>query len=429
MSTIRITAEGVGKRYKHRTSYANRSWRQLLTGGWRRPRREPFWALRDVSFTVGAGEMLGVIGPNGAGKSTLLSLLSGISDPTLGRATVNGRIGALLELGGGFVDDLTGRENAVLAGVAAGLTRAEVRARMDEIVEFAEIRDFLDEPVRTYSTGMRMRLAFAGAVHTDPEVLLVDEFLAVGDLSFQAKCRARIAELKSGGCAIVVVTHGIADVRETCDRVLWLRNGCVAALDTPEVVTDLYQAEMHQRTLERTPAKERRRLADGRKLGREQNRLGSLEVEIARVTLLSGETMHSGDPFAVELRYHSRQPALAPIFVVSITREDGSVCLDTNTESARIATTGLPLDGVVRFSISRLELGAGRYFVNVGIFDAQWSHAYDYHWQVYPLVVDGAPEHKGVLAPKCRWDASTDGGNVVIGTLSTARDSNGSHDT
>jgi lipopolysaccharide transport system ATP-binding protein len=409
MSEPRIIAEGLGKQFKHRATQTPRTWGQLLSGSWRRARPAPFWALRDVSFSVNAGEMLGVIGPNGAGKSTLLCLLSGLSDPTTGRARINGRIGALLELGGGFVDDLTGRENAILAGVAAGLTRAEVRARLDDIVEFAEIREFFDEPVRTFSTGMRMRLAFAVAVHTEPEVLLVDEFLAVGDLAFQTKCRARIADLKDDGCAIVLVSHGIGDVRETCDRVLWLRDGRVAALDTAESVTELYQAEMHQRSLERTPAKERRRLADGRKLRRAENRLGSLEVEIARVELLSGTSMHSGDPFALELTYRSRQPVTAPIFVVSITREDGTVCLDTNTQGAHVSTEGLPPEGAIRFSIPRLEVGAGRYFANVGIFDAQWSHAYDYHWQVYPFTVDGSSEHKGVLAPKCRWDANPTG--------------------
>lgn len=423
MSDVRITAEGVGKRYTHRTHRPARSWRQMLAGPWRRPAAEPFWALRDVSFNVRAGEMLGVIGPNGAGKSTLLCLLSGISEPTTGRAAVHGRIGALLDLGGGFVDDLTGRENAILAGVAAGLTRAEVRSRLDEIVQFAEIGSFLDEPIRTFSTGMRMRLAFAVAVHTDPEVLLVDEFLAVGDLSFQARCRERIADLRGDGCAVVVVSHGMGDVRDTCDRVLWLREGRVAAFDRPDVVTDLYQEEMHQRTLERTPGKQRRQFVDASKRSRAGERLGSREVEIASVTLLSGATMHSGKPFALELEYESRQPVRAPIFGISITREDGTVCLDTNTESARVSTERLPPAGRIRFSIGRLELGVGRYFVNVGVFDASWSHAYDYHWQMYPLAVDGAGEHKGILAPACRWDtdAASGAAAMAVSTISASR--------
>lgn len=406
MSEIRITAEGLGKQFPHRKRHQVETWRSLLTGPWRRSPTEPFWALHDVSFSVQAGEMLGVIGPNGAGKSTLLCLLSGISAPTTGAVAVQGRIGALLELGGGFVDDLTGRENAILTGVTSGLTRAEILHGLDEIVQFAEIAEFLDEPVRTYSTGMRMRLAFSVAVHTRPDVLLVDEVLAVGDLSFQAKCRSRIAELRASGCAAVVVSHGLGEVRETCDRVLWLRDGAIAALDAPEVVTELYQAEMHERTLRRTPTptRQRRRGTGGRGSATGGTRLGSREMEIVTVNLLSGTTLHSGDPFTLELTYRSQSIVQPPIFGVSITREDGMVCLDTNTEGARMSTERLPAEGTLQFSIRRLELGAGRYFVNVGIFDHQWSHAFDYHWHLYPFAVDGTPAHKGVLAPFCHWE-------------------------
>jgi lipopolysaccharide transport system ATP-binding protein len=404
VSNVRIVAEHLGKRFVHQPSRRPGSWRRLLNGGRRPPAAEPFWALRDVSFTVAAGEMLGVIGRNGAGKSTLLTLLSGLSPPTTGRASVTGRIGALLELGGGFVDDLSGRENAELAGVVAGLTRAEIHDRLPTIVRFAEIADFLEEPVRTYSTGMRMRLAFSVAVHCDPAVLLVDEFLGVGDLAFQAKCRERIAELRAGGCAVVAVSHGLGEVRETCDRVLWLNDGCIAALDTPEVVTELYHDEMRARTLARTPQPERRRLADGRKLGRDGQRLGSMDVELTRVAISPGPVVQSGEAFAVELGYCSRRAVDEPIFGLSITRADGTVCLDTTTEGARVSTAGLPGKGTVRFSIARLELAPGRYFLNAGIFHAQWSHAYDYHWQAHPFSVAGAPEHKGILAPRCRWE-------------------------
>jgi lipopolysaccharide transport system ATP-binding protein len=399
----RIVAEHLGKCFTHQPSRRPASWRRLWHSI-RRPAAEPFWALRDVSFTVNPGEMLGVIGRNGAGKSTLLTLLSSLSQPTTGRVAVHGRIGALLELGGGFVDDLTGRENAELAGVVAGLTRAELRSRLPAIVRFAEIAAFLDEPVRTYSTGMRMRLAFSVAVHCDPEVLLIDEFLAVGDLAFQAKCHARIAELRANGCAIVAVSHGLGDVRETCDRVLWLDEGRVAGSGTPDVVTDLYRQQMHARTLARTPKPRRRRLADGRKLGRGGERLGSMDVELTQVAISSGLTARCGEAFVVELRYRSQRAVHAPIFVVSITREDGTVCLDTNTEGARVSTADLPRDGAVRFSIPRLDLAPGRYFLNAGIFHAQWSHAYDHHWQAHPFSVTGGSEHKGILAPRCQWE-------------------------
>ena len=400
---VRLSADHVSKRFRRPTGRASRSWRELLVAPWRRSRAEAFWALQDVSLELSAGEMLGVIGPNGAGKSTLLNLLGGVGEPTSGRVEAHGRIGALLELGGGFVGDLTGRENAELAGVVAGLTRREVRARLEEIVAFAEIESFLDQPVRTYSTGMAMRLAFAVAVHTEPEILLVDEFLSVGDLAFQSKCRSRIRQLRDDGCAIVFVTHGVEQVREMCDRALWLRQGQVVALDAPDIVTQRYEAEMHEETLRRTPQSPATKVAGGRKLKPRQNRFGSLEVEITQVTARPADAIRSGDPLEVELAYLSRQRVTGAVFVVSITREDGQLCLDTNTQGARVTVPDLIGEGRIRFRLERLDLGAGRYFINVGIFEAKWKHAYDYHWHVYPLTVDGGSGHKGLLAPPCRW--------------------------
>jgi lipopolysaccharide transport system ATP-binding protein len=227
---VLVKADNVGKTFIRR-SYARR-WRDLAAGAWGGSAQEPLWALRGVSFEVAAGEMLGIVGANGAGKSTLLRLLGGVGKPATGSVEIHGRIGALLELGGGFQGDLTGRENAILAAVVAGLLKREAIERLPEIIRFAELEDFIDAPVRTYSTGMTMRLAFAVVVHTDPEVMLVDEFLSVGDLSFQAKCGVRIAELRERGCAIVLVSHSMDQVRELCDRALWLRRGEMVACDS-----------------------------------------------------------------------------------------------------------------------------------------------------------------------------------------------------
>jgi ABC-type polysaccharide/polyol phosphate transport system, ATPase component len=402
MNSPRIEVLALGKRFAHRATSAPLTWRNLFAGLRRSP-RAPFWALQDVSFTVQPGEMLGIIGRNGAGKSTLLNLLADIVQPTSGRLAVRGRIGGLLELGGGFVDDLTGRENVVLAGVTAGLTRRDVYSKLDDIVGFAELAGFLDDPVRTYSTGMRMRLAFSVAVHTRPDVLLVDEFLAVGDLAFQARCRAHIAGLRQQGCAVVLVSHGMGDVRETCDRVLWLREGRVAALDSPAAVTALYESEMHERTLQLSPPPAA--VKSPRSRNRPGQRVGSREMEITAVKFPGGSALRSGAALVLDISYRGARPGLAPIFVVSISRSDGTLCIDTNTQSARISTEHLPASGTIRFSIPRLELGSGRYFANVGIFDPDWSHAYDHHWEAYPFSVDGAPAHRGLLAPACKWDA------------------------
>ena len=393
MKVSKIIAEKVSKQYRP-------------AGRFSRKNSAP-WALREVSFSVGPGEMFGVVGANGAGKSTLLRLLGGVGKPTTGSIQVSGRIGALLDLGGGFLGDLTGRENAVLAGVVAGLLRREIEERLDRIVAFAELEDFIDQPVRTYSTGMIMRLAFSVAVHTDPEVLLVDEFLSVGDLAFQAKCNARIKALRDGGCAIVMVSHGMDSVRQLCDRVLWLKSGEAAALGSADVVAGLYETEMREETLRRTPDKPKRS-SGGLELVPRENRFGTFEVEIDSVSFSPGPLLRSGAPLAVTLAYHSKSHVPAPIFVVSITKEDGTVCLDTSTRLAKVDVPDIQRGGKIVFVIDRLDLAAGSYFLDVGVFESEWKHAYDYHWHAYPFSVEGAAAHKGLLAPPCRWQL--DGG-------------------
>ncbi len=398
---VLVKADNVGKTFIRRSDA--RRWRDLAAGAWRRSAQEPLWALRGVSFEVAAGEMLGIVGANGAGKSTLLRLLGGIGKPTTGSVEIHGRIGALLELGGGFQGDLTGRENAILAAVVAGLLKREAIERLPEIIRFAELEDFIDVPVRTYSTGMTMRLAFAVAVHTDPEVMLVDEYLSVGDLAFQAKCAARIAELRGRGCAIMLVSHGMDQVRELCDRALWLRHGEVVACDSARAVAASYEQEMREESLRRTPAAPARTTDTGTELRPRKNRFGSLEMEITGVVLRPGPTLTTGGTLGVEIGYHAENSLPAPVFAVSISRPDGTVCLDTNTLSARVAVAQVKGSGTIRLVIDRLDLVPGPYFVDVGVFESNWSHAYDYHWHVYQLTVEGGSAHKGILAPPCRW--------------------------
>jgi lipopolysaccharide transport system ATP-binding protein len=205
---------------------------------------ERFWALNDVSFTVGKGRSIGVIGSNGSGKSTLLRLIGGVGRPDSGQIEVRGHLGALLDLGAGFHPELTGRENAILAGVLNGLTRRQVLARFDEIVAFAEIEEAIDNPMRTYSSGMQMRLGFSVAVHTDPEILLIDEVLSVGDIAFQRKCLDRIGRFKSAGCSIVFVSHDGDTVRELCDEAIWLDHGRLVERGTAADVVGSYSAHM-----------------------------------------------------------------------------------------------------------------------------------------------------------------------------------------
>jgi lipopolysaccharide transport system ATP-binding protein len=246
-----IIVEKLGKRLRRQRENRALTLQEALVKGllWKKG-DETFWALKDVSFTVGQGKSLGVIGKNGAGKSTLLRLIGGIGRAEEGRVSVRGRIGALLDLGAGFHPDLTGRENLFVNGAISGLTRREINGRFSDIVDFAELADFIDSPLRTYSSGMQLRLAFAIAVHTDPEVLIIDEVLAVGDLAFQQKCMDRIDRFKEAGCTIVVVSHDPGLVERFCDKALWLQEGLVAAYGPAAQVVAGYE-ESAQREIER----------------------------------------------------------------------------------------------------------------------------------------------------------------------------------
>ncbi len=214
---------------------------------------ERFWALHGVSFNIVPGRTVGVVGSNGAGKSTLLRLIGGVGRPDRGSVRVHGRIGALLELGAGFHPDLTGRENTFVNGVIAGLTRRQITQRFDAIVAFAELEESIDNPLRTYSSGMQMRLGFAIATQTAPEVLLIDEVLAVGDLAFQRKCLQWIAQFKAQGNTIFLVSHDTTLVCELCDEAIWLHGGRTVAHGEPDVVVGQYVAEMQAETRRRTP--------------------------------------------------------------------------------------------------------------------------------------------------------------------------------
>jgi ABC-type polysaccharide/polyol phosphate transport system ATPase subunit len=210
---------------------------------WKRAKREHLHALQDVTFDVRPGECVGVVGRNGAGKSTLLSVLARVYKPTSGTMQINGRLAPLLELGAGFHQDLTGYENVFFNGVILGLTRKQIAERMDEIVAFSEVGDYIGAPVRTYSSGMLLRLGFSVAVHVDASVLLVDEALAVGDLDFQKKCLARIQQFKEEGGAILFVSHDMKSVRETADRVMWMKKGRIIMEGATEDVVSAYEAD------------------------------------------------------------------------------------------------------------------------------------------------------------------------------------------
>jgi lipopolysaccharide transport system ATP-binding protein len=242
---VAVAMRSVGRAYRRFGSDRPWTWQDALVRGWRSLKpAETFWALRDVTFDIRRGRMVGIIGRNGAGKSTLLRLIGGVGRPNTGQIEVHGRIGALLELGAGFHPDLTGRENIEVNGVINGLTRAETAMQFEAIVRFAELEAFVENPLRTYSSGMVMRLAFAIAAHVQPDLLLIDEVLSVGDIAFQKKCLERIGEFRSSGCTILLVSHNTDQISALCDEALWLEAGRLAAHGPACEVVDRYMAAL-----------------------------------------------------------------------------------------------------------------------------------------------------------------------------------------
>lgn len=414
-----IVVENLSKHFRRFRRDRPSSLKEAALRGFRNLNRseDAFWALRDVSFSVERGKMIGVIGQNGAGKSTLLRLIGGVGRPNSGKIEVHGRIGALLDLTTGFHPDLTGRENVFVNGVICGLTRAEVAERLDDIIAFAELEKFIDNPVRTYSTGMQMRLGFAVAVHTDPEVLLIDEVLAVGDLAFQEKCLKRIKEFKKRGCSILFISHNLEQTEQICDEVIWLRQGQLVAKGNPEVIVGEYTAELASETRRRTPTEQPAIMTPfGTELAVNKNRFGSMEIEITAVQLFDSHgvpatELNAGEALSVAIDFAANRPIAHPIFSISVSREDGFLCIDTNTAAQGLKLPVIEQSGRIVLHIERLDLAGGRYFVDVGIYEQEWTYGYDYHWHVYPLEIR-AQESKGILRPPQLWELSALGGEA-----------------
>jgi lipopolysaccharide transport system ATP-binding protein len=368
-------------------------------------RGERSWALRDVSLEVRPGQAVGLIGANGAGKSTLLRLAAGLGRPTRGRVQVEGEVAAILSLGDSFDLALSGRENAFTAAVVAGLRRAEARAILPAALEFAELEDFADAPMRTYSEGMKLRLAFGVVAQLRPRVLIVDEVIAVGDLRFQARCLERIRELRSDGTAVLLASHSLETVANECDRAFWLQGGRVRVEGASSDVAGEYADAMRSETMKRTPAEAPHGAPAGLELKR--NRFGSLELTIESVTV--PEEVESGAPLSVTVDVASEvdYEVVDPIASVTVSRaRDGVVCCDLSTEGAGVRLGRVGSEGLrVSLGLERLELVPGDYLVDVGIHSPDWEYAYDFHWQAYPLRVTGRSAGEGLVRPAHRWDA------------------------
>jgi len=359
---------------------------------------EEFWALQDVAFEVPHGATLGIIGENGSGKSTLLKCIAGILVPEKGKVHVEGRLAALLELGAGFHQEYSGRENIFLNGALLGLPRSYIQSVYDQIVEFSELGRFIDNPVKTYSSGMYARLGFSIAVHVDPDVVVLDEVLAVGDESFQRKCYERISQMKREGRTMLVVSHDLDAVTRLASHCLWMENGRLRASGPVKTVVSQYLTEVNirqaaalrQATVEQAPG----------------------GTGVTGMTFIGpdgpGTVFETGDAVQLQVHYASPRPLKGARFTLNIIREDDVLAFSTATEDSDTYDVTLPAQGSVTLSIRNLNLLDGLYRAGVGITDIATETPYVEFQKAFPFQVRNPPrKERGVALQDCAWELPT----------------------
>lgn len=390
-----IVARDVAKRFRlyHERNQSLKA--AVMRGG--RASYEEFWALDDVSFEVEQGTTFALVGENGSGKSTMLKCLAKILRPDRGTIAVEGKMSALLELGAGFHPELSGRENVFLNGSILGLSKKELEARFDDIVAFAGLERFIDMPVKNYSSGMYVRLGFSVAINVDPDVLLIDEVLAVGDEQFQRRCLERVAELREQGKTIVVVTHSLNTVRNLCDAAVWLDRGKIRANGPAGEVADAYLGEVH---VDREVAE-----------GGGGTRWGSGDVRFTAVELLGPkgeptEQVRTGDEVTFRLHFDATKPVPHPVFGLGVYTLEGIQVTGPNTREAGAVVDHIEGEGHVDLRVDRLLLLPGSYTVSAACTDETVSHTFDHrHRALHFDVKPGTPHETfgGVMSFDGRW--------------------------
>ena len=430
----------VYQRFSHRKQF--RTLKSALLGGnllTSLKADERFPALTGVTFNVRKGSTFAVIGRNGSGKSTLLKLMAGIAKPDSGAVTANGRISALIELGAGFHPEISGRENIFINGIMLGLSKKEIQDRFSEIVDFAELSEFIDAPVKTYSSGMYMRLGFAVAIHVDPEIMLIDEVLAVGDEAFVHKCLDKISEFRRRGKTIVLVTHSLGLVETLADEALWIDKSLVQMRGDPKKVVDAYLAhvtkyeekalsEAEQLDIARFSVPDlvsdteqpQSKIEPSSAFDREKGRWGSRELEIHKVVIkdMNGDTRHifkTGDCVTVCLHVKSTGTIKDFVFGVAIFNADGLCCFGTNTEIEKFVPVMFEGEGEVRFLISELQLVEGTYFLDVAAHQRD-GYPFDYHRSLHQFRIQSKVKDVGVYRPSHRWEFTP---NIIIRSSET----------
>jgi lipopolysaccharide transport system ATP-binding protein len=377
--------------------------RQFSKNGMQELTKEEFWAVKDVSFQIPKGDVVGVMGSNGAGKSTILKLLSGIIVPTKGEMKINGRVSALIEVTAGFHPELTGRENVFLNGTILGMSRKEIEHKFDEIVEFSGVEEFIDTPVKRYSSGMYSRLGFSVAAHMDPEILIVDEVLSVGDVSFQAKCAQKMRELLKSGATILLVSHQISLVQSLCKRVILLNHGEVIKDGDTDEVVPYYQDIIFKKSEDDF----KRKVSSTEKVIRPKQ---ELLMDITNVEILSEDKERkdgfvSGESISFKINYFAKKPIESPIIIVDILRSDGVLCCSLNSKDQGIALDEIYEDGSVEILFDRMNLNAGIYLIKIAFWERSMIHPFiTRSCEVIRIVPgDGQTLNDAVFVPQVRW--------------------------
>ena len=373
-TSLAVDIQHVGKRFKRHSDRRNSIKERFVRGRARKP--EDFWAVRDVTLQIPKGSVYGLIGHNGSGKSTLLKMIGGIYRPTEGSITTDGRVAALIELGAGFHPDMTGRENINLNGSILGLPRKDIQAVTEEIIEFSGLGDFINDPVKHYSSGMYVRLGFSVAVHMKPDVLVVDEVLAVGDEEFQRKCFDHLYALRRSGRSIIVVSHGLGQLEALCDEIAWLEHGEVQKAGPPTETIAAYLKRVNSDEAARNPQIEAVRDDDGDPRAGDQ----SIRVRSARIVDLDGNAIghaETGTTFQISLAITAREPVLGPNVRIALQHESGP--LVTMVSNHRVETDFGIVEGdrTITVALTDNPLLPGRYRVHVDVFDFSGSKLLD----------------------------------------------------
>lgn len=369
---------------------------------------EKFAALKGVSFNVEEGKTLSIIGENGSGKSTMLKILAGISKPTSGEIVTRGRISALIELGAGFHPEISGRENVFINGIILGLTKKKIQERMEDIIKFAELEDFIDNPVKSYSSGMYMRLGFSIAINVDPDILLIDEVLAVGDASFVPKCLDKINEFKRKGKTIIFVSHDLSTVDRISDEVIWLKDGKVEMRGYPKRVIDAYLEYIGKRDEKKAGLQHQEEEQDAEE--NREKRWGSKEIEIRNVKMIdtSGKEKYiyeADEPFIIEFDVHAEKPEADFVFGMGIFNTEGISCYGTNTLIEDFKSLDISGKGKIKIHVPALNLVNGTYYLDVAVHKRD-GYPFDYHHFQYTFRVTSSYKDVGILRVPHTWEFS-----------------------